>query len=183
MLTCLIVLRRRSSTTRRARAGAGGAGSGRVVCCASSRLLRLFLSAALLHPPLRLFFSYSGGSRGAAEGKGRSRRGRGRARGHRCAWGHRPAHLFRPIGPARLAADANGPAGGVVRRLGKATGAHLPASAPRISSSSHSSTNPGRLFRGGFEDVGREGRGGGLLGRVLLVRRVVVRASEGVSRV
>ena len=65
MLTCLIVLRRRSSTTRRARAGAGGAGSGRVargrgrprrvVCCASSRLLRLFLSAALLHPPLRLF--------------------------------------------------------------------------------------------------------------------------------
>ena len=152
MLTCLIVLRRRSSTTRRARAGAGGAGSGRVargrgrprrvVCCASLRLLRLFLSAALLHPPLRLFFSYSGGSRGAAEGKGRSRRGRGRARGHRCAWGHRPAHLFRPIGPARLAADANGPAGGVVRRLGKATGAHLPASAPRISSS-HSSTNPG----------------------------------------
>ena len=38
-------------------------------------------------------------------------------------------------------------------------------------------------FRGGFEDVGREGRGGGLLGRVLLVRRVVARASECVSRV
>ena len=31
---------------------------------------------------------------------------------------------------------------------------------------------------GGFEDVGREGRGGGLLGRVLLVRRVVAEASE-----
>ena len=54
-----------------------GAGSGRVargrgrprrvVRCASSRLLRLLLSAALLHPLLRLFFSYSGGSRGVAE--------------------------------------------------------------------------------------------------------------------
>ena len=31
--------------------------------------------------------------------------------------------------------------------------------------------------------VEREGRGGGLLGRVLLVRRVVARASECVSRV
>ena len=44
-------------------------------------------------------------------------------------------------------------------------------------------SHPGRLFRGGFEDVEREGRGGGLLGRVLLVRRVVARASECVSRV
>ena len=114
----------------------------RVVCCASSHLLRLFPSAALLHPPLRLFFSYSGGSRGVAEGKGRSRRGRGRARGHRCARGRRPTRPFRIIGPARLAAGANGPAGGAARRLGKATGAHLPASAPRPSSSSHSSTNP-----------------------------------------
>ena len=42
---------------------------------------------------------------------------------------------------------------------------------------------PGMLFRGGFEDVEREGRGGGLLGRVLLVRRVAARASECVSRV
>ena len=41
----------------------------------------------------------------------------------------------------------------------------------------------GRLFRGGFEDVGCEGCGGGLLGRVLLVRGVVARASECVSRV
>ena len=114
----------------------------RVVRCASSHLLRLFPSAALPHPPLRLFFSYSEGSRGVAEGKRRSRRGRGRARGHRCARGRRPIRLFRPIGPARLAADANGPAGGAARRLGKATGAHLPASAPRPSSSSHSSTNP-----------------------------------------
>ena len=39
----------------------------------SGRPLRLFPSAALPHPPLRLFFSYSGGSRGAADGKGRSR--------------------------------------------------------------------------------------------------------------
>ena len=116
-------------------------GGRRVVRCASSHLLRLFPSAALPHPPLRLFFSYSEGSRGVAEGKRRSRRGRGRARGHRCARGRRPIRLFRPIGPARLAADANGPAGGAARRLGKAAGAHLPASAPRASSS-HSSTNP-----------------------------------------
>ena len=39
----------------------------------------------------------------------------------------------------------------------------------------------GRLFGGGFEGVGREGRGGGLLGRVLPVRRVVAKASECVS--
>ena len=117
-------------------------GGRRVVRCTSSHLLRLFPSAAPLHPPLRLFFSYSGGSRGVAEGKGRSRRGRGRARGHRCERGRRPTRLFRIIDPARLAADANGPAGGAARRLGKATGAHLPASAPRPSSSSHSSTNP-----------------------------------------
>ena len=45
-------------------------GGRRVVRCASSHLLRLFPSAALPHPPLRLFFSYSGGSRGVAEGKG-----------------------------------------------------------------------------------------------------------------
>ena len=79
----------------------------------------------------------------------RSGRGRGRARGHRCAWGRRPTRLFRPIDPARLIADANGPAGGVVRRLGKEAGA-LPASAPRPSSSSHSSTNPdekGSVYR------------------------------------
>ena len=42
-------------------------GGRRVVRCAFFRLLRLFPSAALLHPPLRLFFSYSGGSRGAAD--------------------------------------------------------------------------------------------------------------------
>ena len=41
----------------------------------------------------------------------------------------------------------------------------------------------GRLFGGGFEDVEREGCGDGPLGRVLLVRRVVARASECVSRV
>ena len=41
---------------------------------ASGRLLRAFLSAALLHPPLRLFFSYSKGSRSVAEEEGRSRR-------------------------------------------------------------------------------------------------------------
>ena len=78
----------------------------------SGRPLRLFPSAALPHPPLRLFFSYSGGSRGAAEGKGRSGRGRGRARDHRCAWSRRPTRLFSLIGPARLAGDANGPADG-----------------------------------------------------------------------
>ena len=79
----------------------------------------------------------------------RSGRGRGRARGHRCAWGRRPTRLFRSIDPARLIADANGPAGGVVRRLGKEAGA-LPASALRPSSSSHSSTNPdekGSVYR------------------------------------
>ena len=37
---------------------------------------------------------------------------------------------------------------------------------------------PGRLFRGGFEDVEREGCGGGLLGRVLLVRRLLRRRSS-----
>ena len=78
----------------------------------SGRPLRLFPSAALPHPPLRLFFSYSGGSRGAAEGKGRSGRGRGRARDHRCAWSRRPTRLFGLIGPACLAGDANGPADG-----------------------------------------------------------------------
>ena len=41
----------------------------------------------------------------------------------------------------------------------------------------------GRLFRGGFEGVGHEGCGGGLLGRVLLVRGVVAKAFECVSRV
>ena len=45
----------------------GSAGDRRVVCGTPSRLLRLFPSAALLHPLLRLFFSYSGGSRGVAE--------------------------------------------------------------------------------------------------------------------
>ena len=93
-------------------------GPRRGVCGTPSRLLRLFPSAALLHPLLRLFFSYSGGSRGVAEGKGRSRRGRGRARGYRRARGHRPTRPFRPfrpIGSARLTADAGGPASGVVR--------------------------------------------------------------------
>ena len=61
-----------SGACRRWGAGSGRVARGRgrprrVVRCASSRLLRLFLSAALLHPPLRLFFSYSGGSRGAAD--------------------------------------------------------------------------------------------------------------------
>ena len=42
-------------------------GPRRGVCGTPSRLLRLFPSAALLHPLLRLFFSYSGGSRGVAE--------------------------------------------------------------------------------------------------------------------
>ena len=40
-----------------------------------------------------------------------------------------------------------------------------------------------KVIRGGFEDVEREGCGDSLLGRVLLVRRVVARASECVSRV
>ena len=40
----------------------------------------------------------------------------------------------------------------------------------------------GRLFGGGFEGVGHEGCGGGLLGRVLLVRRAVAEASECASR-
>ena len=90
-------------------------GPRRVVCGTPSRLLRLFPPAALLHPLLRLFFSYSGRSRGVAEGKGRSRCGRGRARGYRRAWGRRPTRPFRPIGSARLTADAGGPASGVVR--------------------------------------------------------------------
>mgnify|MGYP001678501784 CR=1 FL=1 len=45
----------------------GSAGDRRVVCGTPSRLLRLFPPAALLHPLLRLFFSYSGRSRGVAE--------------------------------------------------------------------------------------------------------------------
>jgi len=45
----------------------GSAGDRRVVCGTPSRLLRLFPPAALLHPLLHLFFSYSGGSRGVAE--------------------------------------------------------------------------------------------------------------------
>ena len=90
-------------------------GPRRVVCGTPSRLLRLFPPAALLHPLLRLFFSYSGRSRGVAEGKGRSRCGRGRARGYRRAWGRRLTRPFRPIGSARLTADAGGPASGVVR--------------------------------------------------------------------
>ena len=95
------------------RAGSPGVrgGSRWVVHGAPSRLLRPFLSAALLHPLLRPFFSYSGGSRGVAEGKGHSRRGRGRARGHRCAWDRHPTRPFHTIGPARLAADAGGPRG------------------------------------------------------------------------
>ena len=62
---------------------------------ASGRLLRAFLSAALLHPLLRSFFSYSEGSRSVAEGEGRSRRGRTSPpptrphprRGRRIGWG------------------------------------------------------------------------------------------------
>ena len=42
-------------------------------------------------------------------------------------------------------------------------------------------TDSRRLFGGGFEDMGREGCGDGLLGGVLLVRRVVAKASECVS--
>ena len=76
------------------------------------RLLRPFPSATLFHPLLRPLFSYSEGSRGVADGKGRSRRGRGRARGYRRAWDRRPTRLFRPIGPVRLAVDAGGPVGG-----------------------------------------------------------------------
>ena len=45
----------------------GSAGDRRVVCGTPSRLLRLFPPAALLHPLLHLFFSYSGRSRGVAE--------------------------------------------------------------------------------------------------------------------
>ena len=41
---------------------------------APGRLLRLFLSATSLRPPLRSFFSYSGGWRSVVEGEGRSRR-------------------------------------------------------------------------------------------------------------
>ena len=63
--------RRRSPRTRSRgrmlRVGRGRGGPRRVVCGTPSRLLRLFPSAALLHPLLRLFFSYSGGSRGVAE--------------------------------------------------------------------------------------------------------------------
>ena len=51
----------------------GGRGGPRKA--APGRLLRLFPSAALLRPSLRSLFSYSEGSRGAAEGKGRSGRG------------------------------------------------------------------------------------------------------------
>ena len=51
----------------------GGRGSPRKA--APGRLLRLFPSAALLRPSLRSLFSYSEGSRGVAEGKGRSGRG------------------------------------------------------------------------------------------------------------
>ena len=42
-------------------------------------------------------------------------------------------------------------------------------------------TDSRRLFGGGFEDMEHEGCGGGLLGGVLLVRRVVAKASECVS--
>ena len=46
-----------------------------------------------------------------------------------------------------------------------------------VALSSHYASRPERLFRCGFEGVGREGRGDGLLGRVLLVQRVVAEAS------
>ena len=83
-------------------------------------LLRPFPSTALLHPPLRSFFSYSGGRRGVADGKGRSRRGRGRARGYRCARGHCPWR--RRPGPTRrwtpLRMGSPGPSGRRHRRPG-----------------------------------------------------------------
>ena len=63
--------RRRSPRTRSRgrmlRAGRGPRGTAPGRPRRTSRLLRLFPSAALLHPLLRLFFSYSGGSRGVAE--------------------------------------------------------------------------------------------------------------------
>ena len=138
-------------------------------------LFRSFPSAALLHPPLRLFLSYSGESRGVAEGKGRSRRGRGRARGYRCARGRRLTRLFHPIGSARLAAGASGPVGGMVRRLGKAAGAHLPASAPRPSSS-HSSMN---LDEKGSLSPAHQGSWSASRGRRGMVWAEAVRGGEG----
>ena len=96
------------------RAGSPGVrgGSRWVVHGAPSRLLRPFLSAALLHPLLRPFFSYSGGSRGVADGKRRSGRGRERVRRYRCERSRHPTCLFCPISSARLTADADGPVGG-----------------------------------------------------------------------
>ena len=80
--------------------------------------------------------------------------------------------------------------GRAVRRLGKAAGEHLPASAPRPSSSSHSSTNPDekgsvkplgavQIFWSGVEGSG--GQGGAVVG-VVVVERGGRAAKRGLGR-
>ena len=92
----------------------------RRVSAPSLCLLRLFPSATPLNPPLYEKRGRSGVRRGVADGKGRSRRGRGRARGHRCARGHcpwrrrpGPTHRWTP-----LRMGSPGPSGRRHRRPG-----------------------------------------------------------------
>ena len=92
----------------------------RVVCCASSHLLRLFPSAALPHPPLRPFFSYSGGSRGVAEGKGAQQtRARTGPRSSLCTGSppHSPLPPHRPR-PSRRGRERTGGRRGPATRKG-----------------------------------------------------------------
>ena len=95
-------------------AGGSGVAGGRAGSSAAPTYppLRSFPSATPPRPPLRSFFSYSGGSRGVADGKRRSGRGRERARRYRCERSRHPTCLFCPISSARLTADADGPVGG-----------------------------------------------------------------------
>ena len=95
-------------------AGGSGVAGGRAGSSATPTYppLRSFPSATPPCPPLRSFFSYSGGSRGVADGKRRSGRGRERARRYRCERSRHPTCLFCPISSARLTADADGSVGG-----------------------------------------------------------------------
>ena len=95
-------------------------GGRRVVRCASSHLLRLFPYAALPFPPLRLFFSYSGGSRGVAEGKGAQQtRARTGPRSSLCTGSppHSPLPPHRPR-PSRRGRERTGGRRGPATRKG-----------------------------------------------------------------
>ena len=120
-------------------------GGRRVVRCAFFRLLRLFPSAALPSPsaaPLLLVqWRVKGRSRGKGAQQTRTRTG---TRVSPCT-GPPPHPPLPPLPPHWLRPSHRGRGRTGERRgprLGKAADAHLPASAPRPSSS-HSSTNPG----------------------------------------